>query len=89
MKINSKKEALGRIIFEFFDKESEIKFQKMFKQFQSNKKTHYEELGVCSLKGEKIPVIGNISGIKNKSGDLSFLTSTWVDISELNAVVSG
>ncbi|TVZ53325.1 chemotaxis protein CheB [Dokdonia sp. Hel_I_53] len=82
LKLDSKKEAIGKRIFNFYSDESKTKALKLLDQIQKTGFVEGEQMTMINTEGEEIPIILNSELVIPDVGP-SYTRSTLVDISDL------
>lgn len=79
----SKEQILGKSIYSLYHENCHSEVKKAFQQFVEQDKVDNVELSLKCSSGHELPVILNVSAVKNERGEILYSSSTWSDISEL------
>jgi len=82
----SKKQIIGRPIFDLYHSSCLEEVQEAFSTFQKTGEIRDKELTLQERNGNKIPVILNTSSVRNDDGEILYSSSSWVEISKLKEV---
>jgi two-component system CheB/CheR fusion protein len=85
---SSKKQVVGRSIFDAYHPDCIPEVENAFMTFKQTGTVKDRELILQDRKGNKIPVILNVSSVKNEDGDVIYSSSSWVEVSKLKEVSS-
>ena len=81
-----KADIIGQPVFFVYHEDCLSDVEVAFNSFVSTGKVENVELTLKCKDGSKVPVILNVSSVKNEAGEILYSSSTWVEISELKEV---
>lgn len=79
----TKKEIIGRPIFDMYHEDCMEDVRTCFKMFQETGEGHNAELQLKRKDGTKIDVILNVSAVRDEKGNIIYSRSIWRDITDL------
>lgn len=80
-----KSEVVGKQISEMYDESCHADLDEAFQTFRTEGKVKNRELLVRTKTGTKIPIILNVSAVRDEAGEILYSSATWSDITELKS----